>query len=103
MSKKNKNITEPAPEKEHGGSFATGFFLGIIGGAVGTLLFNSDKGKKVLQNIREEFEPHLAEMADSPEVQALVEEYEVVKEEVSQKVAEAQKKFPKFSARQPKS
>lgn len=103
MTKKNPKVSSLSEQSEHGGGFAAGFFLGMLGGALGTLLFSTDKGKKVLQNLREEFEPRLAEMAETPEVQALVEEYEVVKEEVTQKVTEAQKKFPKFSARQPKS
>ncbi len=103
MTKKSPNQPAPVPEQEHSGGFATGFFLGVLGGALGTLLFSTDKGKKALATLREEFEPKLNEITESPEVQALVEEYEVVKEEVSQKVAKAQKKFPKFSARQPKS
>jgi len=103
MTKKANTLPTDQSQTPESGSFATGFFLGILGGAIGTLLFSTEKGRDILQKIRTEFEPHLAEVAESAEVQALVEEYEVVKDEIAHTVTEAQKKFPKFSARQKKS
>ena len=99
-----KNPNTPAQNTPHdSGNFATGFFLGALGGALGTLLFSTENGKKILSHLREEFEPQLADVIESPEVKALVEEFETVKEEVTHTVEETKKKFPKFSARQPKS
>ncbi len=101
MKKKTNQVPEPAETASSGG-FAAGFFLGVLGGALGTLLFSTDKGKKVLQRLREEFEPTLESTLESAEVQSLVDEYRAVKEEVSTAVSEAKKKFPKFSAHQSK-
>ncbi|MCD8484477.1 YtxH domain-containing protein [Candidatus Woesebacteria bacterium] len=102
MTKKAKN-TAPAPqETEKSNGFATGFFLGVVGGTLGTLLFSTEKGRKILDHLKEEFQPQIDTVMETPEVKALVEEFSAAKEEISTTVSEAKKKFPKFSARQSK-
>lgn len=99
-----KNQTQPNPEPtESSGNFATGFFLGVIGGTIGTLLFSTDKGQSILSRIREEFEPQIQEALENPEIKSVVDEFKTAQKEVTKKIEEAKEKFPKFSARQPKS
>lgn len=44
------------------GSFLTGFGVGLVAGAAGYFLFGTDKGKKVRQELAEEWETAKAKM-----------------------------------------
>lgn len=55
--------TDPTGE---GGNFGSGFFLGLMTGAIGMFMFGTDKGQDVLQKIREELEKQAQEA--EPEV-----------------------------------
>jgi hypothetical protein len=46
--------------------FTAGFFMGLLVGGAGGYLLSSDKGKAILDNLKENAGEKLAELADNP-------------------------------------
>lgn len=48
--------------------FTTGFFLGLLVGGAGGYLLSTDKGKELLENLKDNAGDKLAELADNPKL-----------------------------------
>lgn len=77
---KNK-ISDPSQglEPEHGGSFATGLFVGVLAGSLGMFLFGTPEGREIMEKIKEQ----MKEQADEHELP----------EKAHRLIAAAEKKF----------
>jgi hypothetical protein len=54
MGRSSTNDPPVAPAHDNSGQFATGFFVGILGGMVGMYLFGTKQGHRTLELIRVE-------------------------------------------------
>lgn len=108
------SVVASAEPISEGGNFGSGFFLGLMTGAIGMFMFGTDKGQDVLQQIRDELE-NQAKSAE-PEVREQFEQtrsfiakaIDEVKDRVEQVVEEpppvknkpvVSADFPKFKRR----
>lgn len=96
--KKSKTASQPAPTPPEmdGGHFGAGFFLGVIGGAVGMFLLGTKQGHQVLQSVKKQINERADEMLEPEVKRTLLAAADTATKTVKQTANEWQDKFPKF-------
>lgn len=84
---------------DNGGSFGSGFFLGLLSGAAGLLFFQSERGQALWEQLKRELEPKVEELMADEDVRALAADAEAIVEKAAPAVKKNLSKFPKFKAK----
>lgn len=99
MSLRNPRAAESLslPQNE---SFGTGFFLGIVSGAIGMFLFGTKQGRHLMARLREELKEEAVPLLETEVIQKLLPQGEESKENVEKSVGTWKNSFPKFQKKQ---
>jgi hypothetical protein len=89
--KQNQNLLQipTSHDDHHGGSFAVGFLVGVITGAIGLWTTQNEQGRSLLARLKDEFLETIEEEKKIPIS---------VTSSSSGSSTKSSKKFPKFSA-----
>lgn len=87
----------PVVIEEHQSSFSTGFFLGVIGGAIGMYLLNSEKGGDLLEYLKKELGPYWDEAQQIPEVKEVIDKVQSTRTLIAKEAAEVREVAAEFS------